>query len=188
LVIDPVDSSNSEQITSSPHAGSRLPPFRFSVRSLMLMVTACCLLMGLMRWLPIAYLGALILLLLVVGAHVAGNAIGTRLRDGIPQPNRKRFSGMLIHPLEEQHYAPTTNLEGKWSLGWIIPMATISGAFVGMGGGWYWMHVTYGNELEWISIVVTLAAFGVLGGFGAFLISTFLRVLCIALFEALRHK
>ncbi len=162
MVFDPVDSSNSEPITPSPHAGSRLPPFRFSVRSLMLLVTICCLMMGLMRWLPIAYMGVLILLLLVVGAHVAGNAIGTRLRDGAPQPNRKRSPGMLTTPLEEQHYAPTTKL--AWKMVARLDHSPLHDQWriMGMGGGLYWMHVTYGNELEWISIIVTLAAFGVL--------------------------
>ena len=53
---------------------------QFGLRTLMLAVTGCCVVFGLMRELgPLVSLG-FVFFLLMAALHVAGNAIGTSLR------------------------------------------------------------------------------------------------------------
>jgi hypothetical protein len=172
----------------SPHTGTPLPPFRFSVRTLLFFVSGCGICMGLCRWLPTEYLGFLLFALLMVGAHIAGNAIGTRLRDG-PEPTSKRNTSSPVRvAVEAEHFARPTNLRERASLGWVIPISSVLGALLGMSSGWYAMHVTYGQHLEWAAIVVAVIAFGILGAFGTFMIGTFTHVIWQAIHDSHREE
>ncbi len=133
---------------------------------------------------------ALTLLVLAVFAHVAGNAVGTRLRDGhrSPASQSRTPSPPAHHPLDEEDFAPTTQLGQRRSLGWVVIIVTGLGvALGGLAGGialtiWNW---------ERISIPGVVFAFlftAVLGGFAGFMASSFVRVFVGAHFQALRHS
>jgi hypothetical protein len=59
---------------------------RFGLRGVFLIVTAVCLLLGLGVTLSPAWSAALGMFSVLATAHVAGNVIGTRLRELAPPP------------------------------------------------------------------------------------------------------
>jgi hypothetical protein len=81
----------------SEHTESQLPSPRFSLRTLLLAVTAAGVFCGLSWWLTPSAMLAGTLLALLLAAHVIGNALGTQLRSGAPR--RDRFT---LFPRTEQ--------------------------------------------------------------------------------------
>ena len=61
--------------------GSALDPPRFSLRGLMLAVSAVCCLFGLLTAVGLFWSAILLFFLSLILAHVLGNALGTALRD-----------------------------------------------------------------------------------------------------------
>ena len=105
----------------------------------------------------------LLLLGLCIFAHVAGNALGMKLRDG--RPTQKTEASK---PLQSSDYAPVTRLSLHQRLGKMTLVFTVLGAVLGaVGGGGLlavvnWTHATIAN--------VSLAALScsVLGGLFGF--------------------
>src|SRR5436190_13783174 len=64
-----------------------LRPPQFGLRTLLLLVAACGVLLALRQWLDPIAVAAIAFLALCVFCHVAGNAIGTRLREIGDQPD-----------------------------------------------------------------------------------------------------
>ena len=94
------------------------PPLhpQFGLRSLFAAMTVCCLVLGTSHWLgPVAAI-ALAFVLLMVALHVAGNALGTRMRGGSPhrdgqsfavgRPRGPTFAGSPVqaHPPHQPHH------------------------------------------------------------------------------------
>lgn len=123
----------------------------------------------------------LILLGLCIFAHVAGNAVGMKLRDGGPAPKSESSA-----PLRSSDYAPTTRLSLHKRLGRLTLVFTILGAVIGATGGGgllafvNWENITLAN----MSLATTSCA--VLGGLFGFWLSSFLQVFLQAWAEA--HK
>lgn len=170
--------------SSSDHSRQPLPPPRFSLRTLLLVVTGFCCLLGLAHWVSINTVVIVILVLLAIGSHVLGNALGTRLRDG-PTPQRVKPN---ISPLEQLDFAPTTHLSDKRPLRTSILISSISGSLLGMGLGYYGMRLIYPEHLAGLALVITLITFGILGGIITALLASFFRVLFIALWQSHWHK
>jgi hypothetical protein len=166
----------------------RLPQPQFSIRTLLLGVTLLSLLLGASRVLPASWIVLLLLLSSVIGAHLFGNYLGTRLRDGVAPAKRPPRSPLQTPPLQPTHFAPHTSLRKKGGRSWWLPLVALLGMFVGMGSGWYTMYQEYGANLKWPAVVVTLCACGSLGGSGAFLIAGFLATLVQAWREAIQHR
>lgn len=168
----------------SPRPSSAL---KFSLRSLFLVTTIVGVVCGLFTWLPAASVVGVLLIALSVVAHVAGNAIGTRLRaqsdHSIKQPRVD-----LQHTAPETALAPTTSLSEHSSLGWIIVLPTLLGAAAGMLGGVLWMRMAYGQGSELGILAIGSIAFATLGAFAAFCLATLTHVTAVAISQALRHR
>lgn len=143
-------------------------------------------LMSVMQPLAIA---ALVLLALAVIGHVAGNALGTRLRQngsrpvdeaGLDLPTVKRWP----RALSPDEFAPATQLSRRSSLGRPIFVATVLGTIAGGIGGGLWPAFAARNGPELASIVIGVVAFAVLGGIGTFGMFSFAQVLLGALRQA----
>ena len=168
-----------------PNSTRPLPPPRFSLRTLAFAITAICVLLALWREMQPLPWAMVVLTLLVIAAHVAGNALGTRLRDGLPKTSATHSPSPIA--VRTEHFAPVSNLSGKQPLGWLMPIALGLGVAAGMIGGGVFMWRVYGAALDRLAIGITLLAFGVLGGISMFLLSSFVHYGFLALRQLHRH-
>lgn len=136
-----------------------------------------------------------VLVILCIGAHVAGNAIGTRLRDGdatgTPDGARQAaLARVARRPVAPAEFAPTTRLRGRYSLGRPIVVITALGSlFSGIAGGLGLFWLT-GARSPWTVIALGAAASAVLGAIWTFAAASFIQVTAGAWFHAAngRHK
>lgn len=168
-----------------------LGPPQYGLRALLLFMSTLAALLGLWQWLPPIVFAAVVLLVLSVVAHVAGNVIGSRLRDG-----RLVARGVSSEPdpppttaLREHHFAPVSKLGRRHSLGWIPLISALAGCLVGAAAGGTVTAVLLARDFDWFPVIIAACAFGALGGFGGFLVVGFLQALGEAWHEAARdHK
>jgi hypothetical protein len=128
--------------------------------------------------------------LLCVVAHVAGNAIGTSLRD-LGGPRRtdspvEWFAGRAPVRVSPRDFAPRTELSLKRSLGKPIILVTVAGAVlagVAGGCGFWWLADGRGTAL---TIGLGAAASAVLGGIWTFAAGSFMQVTFGEWFRAAR--
>lgn len=167
-----------------------LPPPQFGLRTLLLLVAGCAVVFAILRlgWLSPIGIGVLAFLGVSVLLHVAGNAIGTRLREigdkngsfqedaALPEPRRPR----------PQDFAPTTQLGQRRSLGWTIIVAVSVGITTGAIGGGMWTFLAGHGHVGLDQIVMGVVAFAVLGGIVSFGTVGFAQVLFGAIYQAMK--
>lgn len=165
-----------------------LGPPQYGLRTLLLVVSTAAVLLGLWNWVSPIVFAALLLLVLSVIAHVAGNVIGSRLRDG-----RRLSQGAAVEEdlpqqtlLREHHFAPVTKLGRRHSLGWIPLLSAVAGLIIGAAGGGIATAVLLARDFDWFPVIIAACAFGALGGFGGFLVVGFCQALGEAWHEAAR--
>ena len=184
-----MDASHPKSKIQNPKLdGRRLRPPQFGLRTLLLLVTACSVLLALERWFSLAPIAvaALLLLALSIFAHVAGNAIGTRLREIGDQPEDSGTDrATRFRQPQARDFAPATQLSQRRSLGWTIVVATVTGAVAGGIGGGLWTWLESSGPIGLLNIAVGVVAFGVLGGIGAFTTVALMQVLGGAIWQAL---
>ncbi|MFO0897458.1 MAG: hypothetical protein U0836_08550 [Pirellulales bacterium] len=159
----------------------RLLAPRFSLRSLLLWMTLLC---GLLALLVSVSLGPAIVIASVavlIGAHVVGNALGTRLRDQAPRITDTAAGRCLATPVAAD--LPVTSLRNKQRLSRTTPVVACVAALLGALVG--------GVVLAWFNPQGTLAGLvvgglscGFLGGFVGFLAGSFLEIFGPAWTEA----
>jgi hypothetical protein len=162
-----------------------LPPARwpqFHLRTLMLAVTGCCVLLGLTKEIgPLASVG-LCFFLALVGLHVAGNAIGTSLRQEVnrelaaerPQP---------VAPARERVATSPSRLRERTPLGWMVLLLTGVGA--ALGGSLGSLAYAYWTDVNTAGLIVGSISAAILGGFFGFLASSFSKIIFRAWRQAL---
>lgn len=163
-----------------------LPPPRYSLRTLLLAVTAFGLFCGAFWWFSPSVVAVGAVLGLLVAAHVVGNSMGTQLRDrATPRP---------AHLTQEQREeaaagrAPATHLGDRDTLNWLMLIPTSVGALLAMVGGCWWIESTYHIGFDLAGLAIAGPAFAVLGGLATFAVTTFSQVLGLAIWQAMRHK
>jgi hypothetical protein len=175
----------------SPPSEYRRPlrPPQFTLRTLICLITLLAVLFSLVNVVHPLMMAGLVLLTLLIAAHVAGNAIGTRLREigdrpvtkeGQPVPPR-RFNPQV----DRASFAPATDLARKISLGLPILIVTAAGILAGGIAGGLWGYLAAGSG-GWLNIAIGAVAFGFLGGFGSFAAFSFAQVLLGAWWQASR--
>jgi hypothetical protein len=165
----------------------RLRPPQFGLRSLLLLVTACAVIFAASQWLPPIWVGALVLLVLSIFAHVAGNAIGTRLRE-IGSRKDNRAYELQPSARAEPRFAPATRLGQRQHLGWPVVIATFSGILLGGIGGGLWTILTATGQVPIAAVGLGVIAFAALGGILAFATVGFTQVLLGAIWQAMRQS
>ena len=149
-------------------------------------MTAFAVIFAASHWLPPIWVAALALLALSIFAHVAGNAIGTRLRE---IGNRKDNRAYELQPgaRAEPRFAPATRLSQRQRLGWPIVIATFSGIILGALGGGLWTILTATAHVPIAAVGLGVIAFGALGGILAFATVGFTQVLLGAIWQAMHQ-
>jgi MFS family permease len=168
-----------------------LPPPQFRLSTLFWLTAVLCALFTIMGTVGPYGAFALILFVLAVIAHVAGNALGTKLRESgdrplLPPHDLSPRSSRFRRP-DAAEFAPTTQLRDRYPLGIIIAIMTGVGALLGatVGGGLLaWLNWENATPLN---VVFGVIFAGLLGGFAGFLLSSFVRVSIGANLQAMRE-
>lgn len=154
----------------------------------------CGVLIAIAQRLPPVVVGGVGFAILCVLAHVAGNSIGTRLRDCAKRQRGERFTGDDSHPSSgfarpaADQLAPTTRLGEHRRLGWPIMVATLTGVILSGIGGGVWTALASRGPVGPLNIGVGVIAFAFLGGMVAFALGAFTQVLAGAIWQALRNS
>jgi uncharacterized membrane protein len=129
-------------------------------------------------WLGLAGWLAAVVIAASIAAHVAGNAIGTRLRDAtdrsLERPLRRH------EPLPRQ---PPSHLERRTSLGRLVPVSVGIGAICGGIAGSSALVMAAGASLA--GGILGGVSSAVIGGLGGFLAASFVEAIRATLREAL---
>jgi MFS family permease len=171
----------------APPPRHTLRPPQFRLRTLLLFVTACGILLSLRQWVDPIIIAAILFLFLSIVCHVAGNAIGTRLRAIGDRPERDSSdqSSPIRRVPRPHEFAPPTHLSHRQGLGLLILVATSIGIAGGAVGGGLFTFASRRGPPDPFNIAVGVIAFAVLGGLAAFAIASFAQVLTTTISQAL---
>lgn len=135
-------------------------------------------------WLGLPGAMAILVGLACLLAHVAGNAIGTSIRDATDRDlagKPEEQSVVVIPPRDKP-----TLLEKGGSLGKLVPVSAGIGAICGGVAGTTCLILLVGSTLP--GAVLGGISSAVIGGIGGFLLASFVEVLRTALTEADRNE
>ena len=171
----------------SSHRRALRPP-QFTLRTLIGLITLLAVLFALVNVVHPLVLAGLILLVLLIAAHITGNALGTRLREIGSRPVDERGRDLppqtYLREVGQDEFAAPTQLARRMPLGLPVLVVSTAGAVLGgLGGGlWGWQagstpHIAVGG-----------VAFAVLGGLGSFALFSFSQVMLGAYWQALKQS
>ena len=160
-----------------------LKPPQFTLRTLLLIVTALGCLLAVMTAIGSLWSLAILLLLALVLAHVLGNAVGTKLRDRSVGREHADPAMTSHRPLPRRELLSPKRLTERARPHWITLVFTAGGALAGGYFGGSALAASYPDATA-AAVVVGFVSSGVLGGFAAFTASSFLWVARAALSEA----
>lgn len=168
-----------------PESHDRFHWPQFGLRSLFLAIALLGVLFALMTAIGATASAALLLILAMVGLHVAGNRLGTLLRDGADDrcsENSCAESLVDAPPIPVPQNQPLPRLCQHTRLSWLnrilIALGIVAGATCG-----------YEVLLNWTTaalpgLVVGSVSSGVLGGSFGFLLASFLEIALCAWWQA----
>jgi len=127
---------------------------------------------------------------LAVFAHVAGNALGTRLRDNGDRPLPPDDGTVLKKPkwrrATESDFAPATRLRERSALGKPTLIATGIGTVLGGSLGSYWL-ISQMTRVTPLTAGLAIGAAAILSGFWTFLAASFCQIALGAVWHAVRQ-
>ncbi len=171
----------SEPRDTQDTAERALSPPRFTLRTLLIVMTLCGGLFALMSAIGALWSVGLLFFTLLIGGHVLGNSLGTRLRDGErpgPPPRLRENVVPALATVAPQRLAERTRLSRlAMALGLL---GGVVGAFLGgMGSANLYPEAGPG------AVTLGTLSAGVLGGLIGFAASSFVLVVRAAWREAL---
>jgi hypothetical protein len=156
-----------------------LKPPQFTLRTLLLVVTALAGLLAVMTAVGSLWSMAILLVVVLVSAHVIGNALGTKLRD---RATRRAAPPAGSAPARTPPVSPKRLTEPA-RLHWVTLVTTVCGAAAGGYFGGSALAASYPGATT-AAVVLGVVSSAVLGGFAGFATSSFLSVMRQALSEA----
>ena len=177
--------SQSKQPIADYRRGLRPP--QFSIASLIALVTIVALVLALADVLGAYGTFWLVVFLVAVAAHVAGNALGRQLKEHGNRPLDGR-APTSTPACRSVCYAPRTRLSDYRALGFGSVVVTMVGVVAAAVGGGYWLVHAMGEHFTISTLLVALIAFAVLGGIWSFLMVGFISVAVMAWRQSSRHK
>ena len=173
------------ETTSSDDQLAGLGPPQFSLATLLIVFTTLSLIFACYHLLGGAAAFVLALFIVAIAAHVAGNSLGTRLRDMRAGQRQPAHSGTKERgQVAAEDLAPVTNLYRSNALGSSVFVCTTAGCVVGLLGGLVIFVFANWEKASWSGSGMGVGAFVFLGGFFGFLISGFFHVGIDALKQA----
>jgi len=169
-----------------PDAPLKLP--QFGLRTMFLAVTALGLLFGLMDVIGPLASSALVLLLALVGLHVAGNVVGTTLRNNAPVgsdqmiDSSRRSVMTTLGPVVVRRDLPPPRLSERTGLGRFNGLCAGLGAVAGSAIGSSILE--YSGDISVRGMVVGFISSGVLGAIFGLLFGCFLGMALSAWWQA----
>lgn len=174
-----------------PRPATGLGTPQFDLRTLMLVVFCISAVLAVHVRFGALAASALTLAILAIGAHVAANAIGTKLRDHRGDESKRRTIGHREASsggeLSSENYAPTTRLGARSRQGWAAIIVTTAGSIMSTLAGMGLFAIVLGEESRLNLLLVGGLAIGVLGGIASFGAFSFMRVTSSALSQAVRE-
>ncbi|MEX2174923.1 MAG: hypothetical protein WD872_11215 [Pirellulaceae bacterium] len=144
------------------------------------------------HWVSPLVIAGLVLLAVAILAHVAGNSLGTRLRDLGDRPDVEQE---FVPPHGNDRFgvragdcAPATRLSERRTLGWPIVVATLGGTLGGGFAGGVWTHLASQGTVGPTNVAVGVVAFAILAGMASFAAFGFVQVGLGALRQAQSPK
>lgn len=178
---------NTQTLPESASPPALRPP-QFRLATLLWLVTGCGLLFAAMTAAGPIGAFALLLLVLAIVAHVAGGAIGTRLREiGSAKETRETLA---LRPrragVAEHEYAPPSQLSRRTALSRTMIGFTLAGALLlGTAGSAALFWLTWG-QVNLPTAVVAIGSSCVLGALAGFTCSSFAQTAGGAWWQARR--
>ena len=163
---------------------------QFRLRTLFLAIAGLCLALAVLRNLSALSIAVGILFALAIIAHVAGNALGRRLRDQQPlEDEHDTLVKRARASTEHVDSAPATRLSHRIALSWTIFVITFLGALGGgCGGSLLFLKTIKGSNLTLANLGLGTVSFVILGGIFGFWIGSFLEVFIVTVFQAQRES
>lgn len=168
-----------------------LQPPRFRLRTLLVVLTLCCVLLAILPTLNPYGMFAVIMFVLTVLAHICGAKIGHQLREHGSRPlsgDSTTTKGDRYRVVQPAEFAPTTRLSHRRRPGRLILVMSIAWAVLGGIGGAALLLVVNGERASVLNVSTGAAAFAVLGAIWGFALASFLQEVLGALWEAHRLK
>jgi len=131
--------------------------------------------LGLAGWLAAAVLAG------CVAVHVAGNALGTRLRETTDRELVRLSPRPRIARLPSPR--PPAQLQRRASLGGLVPVSATVGATIGGVAGAVALRMLVGSSPA--GALLGGASSAVIGGFAGFLVASFVEIVRTSLREAI---
>jgi hypothetical protein len=153
-----------------------LRPPQFTLSTLLWVIGGCGVLFAAMTAAGPIGAFALLLLVLAIIAHVAGNAIGTRLREiGSVKPQEEVPVG-AAHSVSRDQFAPETPLCRRTALSRAMIASTAIGAVLfGVIGSAALFWLTWG-QVNLPTAIVAIGSSSVLGALAGFTCSSFAQI------------
>ncbi|REK08617.1 MAG: hypothetical protein DWQ37_19965 [Planctomycetota bacterium] len=166
---------------STKDRDATLKPPQFRLRTLLLATSVAAGMLALFAAVGAIWTAAILFFGVLISAHVIGNSLGTRLRDGAV--TRPPARPVKASPTPRREYHAPSRLTQRARLHWITLVISLGGALAGAHFGGSALAASY-PEASTSAIVVGYASSGVLGGFAGFAVSSFVAVVRQALWEA----
>lgn len=160
-----------------------LQPPRFRLRTLFWLMTALGMMFGIMSLVGAVWATALGLLVLLVGLHVAGNALGTQLHGG-PRTSDEPLPSYFIQRDTPWQPPLATRIQQRQPLPRMMLLLGAVGAATGGALGGTGLTLYYSAQMTVGAAVIATLASGVIGALGFFLAGSFLGNMLHALREA----
>ncbi len=167
---------------SDQSAGLRPP--QFGLKAILVTTALAALILTSWRLQGPIVAASEVLLLLAIFAHVAGNSLGTKLREQTRlQGQANATTQDRLHPIA---FAPKTDLALKQRLGWMLPLISCVGGTAGGGIGGNWLIRLNADQIGLGSSILAYTSCAILGGFAGFVAYSFAKVTYQAVSQAHR--
>jgi hypothetical protein len=160
-----------------------LEPPQFRLRTLMIVTAACAGLFALFSVVSLVVSAFIVFFLVLIAAHVIGNAVGTRLRDGALQRQTHTQHPPDSLPRPQQGNQPQRLRESTAVDRRTIVFSAVGAITGGTLGGVLLSAVNWTNITPPAAVLATGSS-AILGGLATFLATCFLTTIRCALREA----